>query len=63
MIVQKVPDRGAEQGVRAVRDHLFALEGVVLSESGEAVLRDDVFDIYEGEVRGCGRGRGGPSGR
>ena len=62
MIVQKVPERGAEQGVRAVRDHLFALEGVVLSESGAAVLRD-VFDIYEGEVRGCGRGRGGPSGR
>ena len=35
-----VPDHESEQGVRAVRDLLFALEGVVLSESGAAVLRN-----------------------
>ena len=29
-----VPDRETEQGVRAVRDLVFVLEGVVLSESG-----------------------------
>ena len=35
-----VSDREVEQGVRAVRDLLFALEGVVSSESGAAGLMD-----------------------